>query len=131
MTRLALLLVGDQPAAEDVVQDVFARLYARRAEWPAGADSLPYIRAVVLDAATCNAVTTRGCTRNPPFISAAPGLAGPTTLAINPRTDSVYAVYTRSDQLSVIDGRSCKGHQPQRMRAGGRDRTPWRPAAAT
>jgi RNA polymerase sigma-70 factor (sigma-E family) len=49
LVRLALLLVGDQPTAEDVVQDVFARLHARRAEWPAGADSLPYIRAAVLN----------------------------------------------------------------------------------
>jgi RNA polymerase sigma-70 factor (sigma-E family) len=49
LVRLALLLVGDQPTAEDVVQDVFARLHARRAEWPDGADSLPYIRAAVLN----------------------------------------------------------------------------------
>jgi RNA polymerase sigma-70 factor (sigma-E family) len=49
LVRLALLLVGDQPTAEDVVQDVFARLHARRAEWPAGTDSLPYLRAAVLN----------------------------------------------------------------------------------
>jgi RNA polymerase sigma-70 factor (sigma-E family) len=49
LVRLALLLVGDQPTAEDVVQDVFARLHARRAQWPIGADSLPYIRAAVLN----------------------------------------------------------------------------------
>ena len=49
LVRLALLLVGDQPTAEDVVQDVFAKLHARRAEWPAGAGSLPYIRAAVLN----------------------------------------------------------------------------------
>jgi len=29
LVRLALLLVGDQPTAEDVVQDVFAKLHAR------------------------------------------------------------------------------------------------------
>ena len=28
LVRLALLLVGDQPTAEDVVQDVFAKLHA-------------------------------------------------------------------------------------------------------
>jgi RNA polymerase sigma-70 factor (sigma-E family) len=49
LVRLALLLVGDQPTAEDVVQDVFAKLHARRAEWPAGAGTLPYIRAAVLN----------------------------------------------------------------------------------
>jgi len=49
LVRLALLLVGDQATAEDVVQDVFARLHARRAEAPAGKDPLPYIRAAVLN----------------------------------------------------------------------------------
>ena len=49
LVRLALLLVGDQPTAEDVVQDVFARLHARRPEGPAGADPLPCIRAAVLN----------------------------------------------------------------------------------
>jgi RNA polymerase sigma-70 factor (sigma-E family) len=49
LVRLALLLVGDQATAEDVVQDVFARLHARRAEGPAGEDPLPYIRAAVLN----------------------------------------------------------------------------------
>ncbi len=32
LVRLALLLVGDQATAEDVVQDVFTRLHAGR--WP-------------------------------------------------------------------------------------------------
>ncbi len=30
LVRLAVMLVGDRPTAEDVVQDVFARLHARR-----------------------------------------------------------------------------------------------------
>ncbi|HEY2577302.1 MAG TPA: sigma factor, partial [Streptosporangiaceae bacterium] len=29
LVRLAVLLVGDQPTAEDVVQDVFTRLHAK------------------------------------------------------------------------------------------------------
>ena len=49
LVRLALLLVGDQPTAEDVVQDVFARLHARRGQVPAGAGALPYVRAAVLN----------------------------------------------------------------------------------
>jgi RNA polymerase sigma-70 factor (sigma-E family) len=49
LVRLALLLVGDQPTAEDVVQDVFARLHARRGQAPAGAAALPYVRAAVLN----------------------------------------------------------------------------------
>lgn len=49
LVRLALLLVGDQPTAEDVVQDVFARLHARWAQLPAGVKALPYVRAAVLN----------------------------------------------------------------------------------
>jgi DNA-binding beta-propeller fold protein YncE len=71
------------------------------------ASDVPTTAVAVLDTATCNATTTQGCTTNPPLISAAPGVTGPATLAINPRTDSVYAVYARSDQLSVINGRIC------------------------
>jgi RNA polymerase sigma-70 factor (sigma-E family) len=52
LVRLAVLLVGDQETAEDVVQDVFTRLHARRT-WPgraAGPDrSLAYIRAAVVN----------------------------------------------------------------------------------
>lgn len=37
LARLAVMLVGDRPTAEDVVQDVFARLHARRDQpGPAG-----------------------------------------------------------------------------------------------
>jgi hypothetical protein len=61
LVRLALLLVGDQPTAEDVVQDVFAKLHARRAEWPAGAGSLPYIRAAVLNG--CRSQPAGACGR--------------------------------------------------------------------
>lgn len=71
------------------------------------ASNVPTTAVAVLNTATCNAVTTHSCTRNPPLISTAPGVTGPATLAINPRTDSVYAVYARSDQLSVINGRIC------------------------
>jgi RNA polymerase sigma-70 factor (sigma-E family) len=48
LVRLALLLVGDQPTAEDVVQDVFARLCTRNL-LPAGDGSLTYVRAAVLN----------------------------------------------------------------------------------
>jgi RNA polymerase sigma-70 factor (sigma-E family) len=49
LVRLAVLLVGDQATAEDVVQDVFTRLHARRAHGPCIEDSLPYVRAAVLN----------------------------------------------------------------------------------
>lgn len=48
LVRLALLVVGDRSTAEDVVQDVFARLYARDL-LPRGGDSVSYVRAAVLN----------------------------------------------------------------------------------
>ncbi|HEY7429338.1 MAG TPA: SigE family RNA polymerase sigma factor [Streptosporangiaceae bacterium] len=49
LVRLARLLVGDQPTAEDVVQDVFARLHTRRLRGSPAGDSLAYVRAAVLN----------------------------------------------------------------------------------
>src|SRR5450432_2883064 len=48
LVRLALLLVGDRPTAEDVVQDVFTRLCTRDL-LPAGDGSAAYMRAAVLN----------------------------------------------------------------------------------
>jgi RNA polymerase sigma-70 factor (sigma-E family) len=48
LVRLAVLLVGDRASAEDVVQDVFARL-CRRDLLPDGDGALPYVRAAVLN----------------------------------------------------------------------------------
>jgi RNA polymerase sigma-70 factor (sigma-E family) len=48
LVRLAVLLVGDRPSAEDVVQDVFARLCLRD-RLPGGDRSLAYVRAAVLN----------------------------------------------------------------------------------
>ncbi len=57
LVRLALLLVGDRPTAEDVVQDVYARLTARRLREPAGDEQLAYVRAAVLNG--CRSVLRR------------------------------------------------------------------------
>ncbi len=48
LVRLAVLLVGDRPSAEDVVQDVFTRL-CLRGRLPAGNGSVAYVRAAVLN----------------------------------------------------------------------------------
>jgi RNA polymerase sigma-70 factor (sigma-E family) len=48
LVRLAILLLGDRPSAEDVVQDVFARLCGRDL-LPAGDGALAYVRAAVLN----------------------------------------------------------------------------------
>ena len=56
LVRLAALVVGDRPTAEDVVQDVFARLCAKDLR-PASAGSLAYVRAAVLNG--CRSVLRR------------------------------------------------------------------------
>jgi RNA polymerase sigma-70 factor (sigma-E family) len=48
LVRLAVLLLGDRPSAEDVVQDVFARLCVRDL-LPAGDGAVAYVRAAVLN----------------------------------------------------------------------------------
>lgn len=48
LVRLAVLLVGDRPSAEDIVQDVFARLCLHD-RLPGGDGSLAYVRAAVLN----------------------------------------------------------------------------------
>jgi RNA polymerase sigma-70 factor (sigma-E family) len=55
LVRLAVLVVGDQPTAEDVVQDVFARLCARHLL--PDRDGLAYVRAAVLNG--CRSVLRR------------------------------------------------------------------------
>jgi RNA polymerase sigma-70 factor (sigma-E family) len=57
LVRLALLMVGDQPTAEDVVQDAYASLHKR---WSRIADReavLPYVRTSVLNG--CRSVLRR------------------------------------------------------------------------
>jgi RNA polymerase sigma-70 factor (sigma-E family) len=59
LVRLAFLLVGDRPTAEDVVQDVFARLQARRLRTTEDG-GLAYARAAVLNG--CRSVLRRQAT---------------------------------------------------------------------
>jgi RNA polymerase sigma-70 factor (sigma-E family) len=49
LVRLALLLVGDQATAEDVVQDVFARMQGRGGRLRDPDKAVPYLRASVLN----------------------------------------------------------------------------------
>ncbi len=59
LVRLAVLMVGDLPTAEDVVQDVYARLHSRARE---PQDPLPYVRAAVLNGCR-SALRRRGIAR--------------------------------------------------------------------
>ena len=56
LVQLAVLLVGDLPSAEDIVQDVFARLCVRD-RLPEGDGALAYVRAAVLNG--CRSVLRR------------------------------------------------------------------------
>jgi RNA polymerase sigma-70 factor (sigma-E family) len=57
LVRLALLMVGDLPTAEDVVQDVYASLHQRWSKVAAADSPLPYVRAAVLNG--CRSVLRR------------------------------------------------------------------------
>lgn len=49
LIRLAVLLLRDRPAAEDVVQDAFAALHARKEPLGPGDNPLAYVRASVVN----------------------------------------------------------------------------------
>jgi RNA polymerase sigma-70 factor (sigma-E family) len=57
LVRLALLMVGDLPTAEDVVQDVYTSLHVRWSKVEATDSPLPYVRAAVLNG--CRSVLRR------------------------------------------------------------------------
>ena len=57
LVRLAVLLVQDQPTAEDTVQDVFLRLQAKRGAIGRDGEELAYVRACVLNG--CRSVLRR------------------------------------------------------------------------
>ncbi|NRQ30695.1 SigE family RNA polymerase sigma factor [Nonomuraea sp. NN258] len=60
LVRLALLMVGDQPTAEDVVQEAFARTHAGRARLRDADKALAYVRSAVLNG--CRSVLRRRAT---------------------------------------------------------------------
>ena len=57
LVRLALLMVGDLPTAEDVVQDVYASLHRMSRNTNHPESPLPYVRAAVLNG--CRSVQRR------------------------------------------------------------------------
>jgi RNA polymerase sigma-70 factor (sigma-E family) len=97
LVRLALLLVGDQPTAEDVVQDVFARL-CTRSLLPAGDGSLTYVRAAVLNGCRSTlrrrAVARRVTRWHDPLATAAQGSAEHEVLLAEDRRQVLKALAT-------------------------------------
>ncbi len=60
LVRLALMMVGDQPTAEDVVQEAFERTHAGRRRLRDPAKALTYVRSAVLNG--CRSVLRRRMT---------------------------------------------------------------------
>ncbi|MEV0619528.1 SigE family RNA polymerase sigma factor [Nonomuraea sp. NPDC050404] len=60
LVRLALIMVGDQATAEDVVQDAFARTHAGRGRLRDADKALTYVRSAVLNG--CRSVLRRRAT---------------------------------------------------------------------
>jgi YVTN family beta-propeller protein len=58
----------------------------------------------VLDAATCNALDTRGCDRTPPTVQVG---SSPVGLAIDLATDTIYVTNFGNNTVSVINGATC------------------------
>jgi YVTN family beta-propeller protein len=58
----------------------------------------------VINGATCNATTTSGCAQTPPTVNAG---AGPSGVAFDPATHTVYVPNFDDNTVSVIDGAIC------------------------
>lgn len=70
LVRLALIMVGDQATAEDVVQEAFARTHAGRGRLRDADKALAYVRSAVLNG--CRSVLRRRATvfrRAVPYVS--------------------------------------------------------------
>ena len=73
LIRLANLMLGSRPAAEDVVQDAFCALYRRWQHLSDPAKALPYLRSCVLNGcrtALRRSGRDRGAIHQPPVVSA-------------------------------------------------------------
>ena len=75
LVRVAMLLLGDQPSAEDVVQDAFFGLYRSLPKLRDRSKALPYLRASVINGSrsvlrTRKRAVLRGVQHEPPVWSA-------------------------------------------------------------
>jgi DNA-binding beta-propeller fold protein YncE len=69
----------------------------------------------VIDGQTCNATVISGCGRRPGTINVGQAPGG---IALDARTDTIYVTGESSDDVSVIDGRTCNA----RVRSGCRQK---------
>jgi DNA-binding beta-propeller fold protein YncE len=69
----------------------------------------------VIDGTTCNATTVRGCGHRPATINVGQSPGG---IALDTRTDTIYVTGENSDDVSVVDGKTCNA----RVRSGCRQK---------
>jgi YVTN family beta-propeller protein len=69
----------------------------------------------IIDAAACNATTLRGCKRRPATVNVGETPGG---IALDARTNTIYVSGEVSNDVSVIDGKTCNAH----VRTGCRQR---------
>jgi DNA-binding beta-propeller fold protein YncE len=76
----------------------------------------------VIDGRTCNGSAVTGCGKRPPTVAVGEIPGG---IAVDPRTDTVYVSGQASNDVSVIDGRTCSAtdatgcaRRPPHIRAG-------------
>ena len=105
LVRLAVLLLGSRPAAEDVVQDVFTRLCTRD-YLAAGASPLAYVRTAVVNgcrSAQRRAVTAgRAGERESPLVPAAQGSAEVVVLLAEERREVIAALAALPARRRVV-----------------------------
>ncbi len=88
LVRLALLMVGDLPTAEDVVQDVFASLHRRSRAHEVDAP-LPYVRAAVLNG--CRSVLRRRAIARRVGMTHRAGISDETTMLASAESEVILS----------------------------------------
>jgi YVTN family beta-propeller protein len=76
----------------------------------------------IIDVGSCNARTVRGCKRRPATVNVGETPGG---IAVDERTNTIYVTGETSNDVSVIDGKTCNArvrsgcrHRPVRIAAG-------------
>ena len=60
----------------------------------------------VIDGATCNSTRPAGCSQTPPTVAVG---SGPSGVAVDQATNTVYVTNNNTNTLSMIDGATCNG----------------------
>lgn len=89
LIRLAVVMLGDRPAAEDVVQEAFCGLYRRWSHLTDPAKSLPYVRSAVLNG--CRSVIRQRARRDGRVAAEPPAASAETDALIGEEHRAVLA----------------------------------------